>query len=156
MAVLRHFRFLLIHLFLGRGGTRSCCFFSVITIYYDGVAGNEGYEGSRGKALVPWSITRALAPEEEPPWAGVICILGEETRNFSPGSCKHWAHFVLFASLVRVSIFASPGLSGYVRQALIVFLSGFPMYVNLGPRFCTVGAEVASVVIIEHHSTTFS
>jgi hypothetical protein len=30
------------------------------------------------------------------------------------------------------------------------------MYVNLGPRFCTVGAEVASVVIIEHHYTTFS
>lgn len=42
---------------------------------------------------------------------------------------------------------ASPGLSGYVRQALIVFLQGFlPMYVNLGPRFRTVGAEVASVV----------
>jgi hypothetical protein len=49
---------------------------------------------------------------------------------------------------------ASPGLSGYVRQALIVFLK-VPMYVNLGPRFRTVGAEVASVVKIEHHYTAF-
>jgi hypothetical protein len=30
------------------------------------------------------------------------------------------------------------------------------MYVNFGPQVCTVGAEVASVVKIEHHYTAFS
>ena len=61
---------------------------------------------------------------------------------------KLWAPFVPFAS--QVWGFASPGLSGYVRQALIVFLNRFPpCTLTWAPGFGTVGAEVASVVKIE-------
>ena len=91
------------------------------TMYHDGVGGNERDEESRGTILIPWSITQEPAPKEEPPCIGVtLHFWAKEGWDPFRGICKRWARFVPFASQVRD--FASPGLSGYVRQALIVFL----------------------------------
>jgi hypothetical protein len=87
---------------------------------------------------------------EEPPCIGVFAFLGE----MGLGPARVFANSGLALSRLLPGPGAWPGLSGYVRQALIIFLK-VPMYVNLGPRFRTVGAEVASVVKIEHHYTAF-
>jgi hypothetical protein len=89
-------------------------------IYHNGVIGNERLEFPRGqlrelrKSYCPWSITTALVPTEEPPcfWRH-LHILGAEGNGALLGITQ------LLNSLCP---FASPGLSGHVRQALIVFL----------------------------------
>lgn len=73
--------------------------------------------------LTPWSITQAPVPKEEAAlhWRHLHFWGAERGIGFfSRGICILGSHFAPFASQVRD--FASLGLSGYVRQALIVFL----------------------------------
>jgi hypothetical protein len=117
--VLRHLRFLFHSSLLGR--EQHFVLFFCHTIYHDGVGGNERDEDSQRHILIPWSITQEPAPKEEPP-----CIW----RHLHFWAEEGWDLLGVFANVGLASSrllpqsrdFASPGLSGYVRQALIVFL----------------------------------
>ena len=130
--------------------------FSHHTIYHDGVGGNERDERLREKSRFRWSITQGAGSDGGAAlhWRQ-LHFLGE--RGTAPLEESAGVSLLCPIRFPGLGAIASPGSIG-LRQASShrLPLKVFPMYVNLGPRFRTVGAEVASVVIIEHHYTAFS
>lgn len=156
--ILRHLRFISFKkLFSLEGGGNACFCHFLITLYIMtasvATSGMKGYEKN---------LDSVGASHREPvPMEGAalhwrqLHFLGE--RGTAPLEESAGVSLLCLIRFPGLGAIASPGSIG-LRQASShrLPLKVFPMYVNLGPRFRTVGAEVASVVIIEHHYTAFS
>lgn len=137
---------------LGTGSWEQHVLFSFChIIYHNGVDGNDRDEDSRGQAwdshrfpIFVGASHRSRFSTWESAWLGVIVI---SERGFSGGySHTFWACVVAFAASGRGV--ASLGLSGHVRQALIVLHKALLPLCTLtwAPGLCTIGAEAALVV----------
>lgn len=111
------------------------------------------------KTLIPWSITQGAAPKRGNRLALASFAFWERKGGIGPfrgGTQDLGALYPICIPFSGWGLLHRQGLwvtSGKLSSSSFDF---FPMYVNSGPRFRTIGAEVSSVVKIKHLYTTFT